>query len=556
MRITRRDLLTWGGGFTAGMLVTPVPWKLMDDTAKWTQSWPWIPQPARGPVEVKSSFCTLCPRGCGMRVRLAAGWPVGVAGLAHHPATGGALCPLGFAAHQLNWHPRRLRQVYHRGRPAWWSDAVAAFQKAAAEGPIAIVDGWPRRAASSIFEDFARRQRGAYYVELSAEERSLEPYAVWSGVPAAALGYDLENAGTIISFGAPLLDGWGAPGRLAKLWSERAAGMSEPGVRLIQVEPSLSRTANSAWQWVRITQGGEAALAAGLVRVLLEERLVAARGPMPQITLADSAERSGVRADAIRELARTLVAHGSVVAIAADADPAIAALNVVLGAVGARGGIVKRRDRAKSYSAAKRVTETFRAVLIDSTVTWDFVPQFAGEVFRFAAWDGGGSHADWLLPAPGFLEDLTDVPTAPASARETYAVALNLATPPPDVRSAAGVLMQIDPTLRPIEEIIRIRCRELFEARTGNLLREEATPVSDFESSEKVEEELRNGAVWEGCPPRAGGLRCELREWPRTIDSPHSETWTASWVPPVLPPLACKLYRESSLREPPARREI
>src|SRR5215467_8718580 len=135
MKISRRDLLTWGGGLTAGMLVTPVPWKLMDDTAKWTQNWPWIPQPSRGPTEVRSSFCTLCPWGCGMRVRLASGLPVGVAGMPHHPVTRGALCPLAFGAHQLNWHPRRLRQVLHRGKPASWSDAVAAFLKASAEGP-------------------------------------------------------------------------------------------------------------------------------------------------------------------------------------------------------------------------------------------------------------------------------------------------------------------------------------------------------------------------------------------------------------------------------------
>jgi hypothetical protein len=556
MKITRRDLLTWGGGLTAGLLVTPVPWKLMDDTAKWTQNWPWVPQPARGPVEAKSSFCTLCPRGCGMRVRLAGGWPVGVAGMPHHPATRGALCPLGFAAHQLNWHPRRLREVSYRGRAASWSGALAAFRKATAEGPIAIVDGWPRRAASAIFEDFARRRGGAYCVELTAEERSLEPYAEWSGVPAAALGYDLENAGTIISFGAPLLDGWGAPGRLPRLWSERAAGMSEPGLRLIQVEPVLSRTANSAWRWIRVSQGREPALAAGLARVLIEERLVAARGPMPPTSLAESAALSGVAADAIRELARALVKRGPVIAIAADADPAIAALNVVLGAVGTRGGIVKRRERAKSYISAKRLAGTYRAVLIDSTVPWDFVPRLSGEVFQFATWDGGSSHADWLLPAPGFLEELTDVPAAPASARETYAIAASLAAPPPEVQRAAWFLAQIDPRLRPVEEVIRGRCEELFRASAGNLVREEARPVSEFASAEKVEEELRLGAVWEGGPPRVGGIRCELREWPQAAHSPQSGTWTAAWLPPVLPPLAAKLYQESSLREPPSRREI
>ena len=67
----RRDLLVWSAGAAAGLVVTPVPWKLLDDVSIWSQNWPWIPQPARGPVEVKQSFCTLCPNGCGLRVRMA-----------------------------------------------------------------------------------------------------------------------------------------------------------------------------------------------------------------------------------------------------------------------------------------------------------------------------------------------------------------------------------------------------------------------------------------------------------------------------------------------------
>jgi len=152
MKFTRRDLLVWSAGAAAGLVCTPVPWKLLDDASIWTQNWPWIPQPAHAPVETKDSFCTLCPSGCGMRVRMAAGWPVGVAGMRTHPISRGALCPLGFAAHQLVWHPQRLRAVQHRGGLSSWDGARAAFAKACAEGPIVIVDGYPGRAASSVFE--------------------------------------------------------------------------------------------------------------------------------------------------------------------------------------------------------------------------------------------------------------------------------------------------------------------------------------------------------------------------------------------------------------------
>ena len=84
--------------------------------------------------------------------------------------------------------------------------------------------------------------------------------------------------------------------------------------------------------------------------------------------------------------------------------------------------------------SAEAVIPSARAVLIDSSVPWDFVPQTDAEVFRFAAWDGGSSKADWLLPAPGFLEELTDVPTAPTSAIETYAVAPESVKAPPQTR--------------------------------------------------------------------------------------------------------------------------
>src|SRR5579864_2261395 len=164
MKVTRRDLLMWSAGAAAGLMVTPVPWKLLDDTSIWSQNWPWIPQPARGPVEVRHTFCTLCPNGCGMRVRIAAGWPVGIAGVSSHPVSRGALCPLGFGAHQLNLHPQRLRSVRFRGVTSSWSEAQAAFARASRGGPVIIIDGYPGRAASSLFQTFIQKHEGSYRV--------------------------------------------------------------------------------------------------------------------------------------------------------------------------------------------------------------------------------------------------------------------------------------------------------------------------------------------------------------------------------------------------------
>ena len=144
------------------------------------------------------------------------------------------------------------------------------------------------------------------------------------------------------------------PDGSTRLWAERAAGSSDPQLRLIQVEGSLSRTAARAWQWIPVRAGSESALAAGLARVLIEERLVAARGPMPSLSVDEAADQTGLTSEAIRELARTIVARTPAVAIASDDNPAIAALNVVLGAVGTRGGIVRRSKQAQVACGGRR----------------------------------------------------------------------------------------------------------------------------------------------------------------------------------------------------------
>ena len=554
MKVTRRDLLAWSAGAAAGLLATPVPWKVLDDVSIWSQNWPWIPQPARGPVDVKQSFCTLCPKGCGLRVRMAAGWAVGVAGSSTHPVSQGALCPLAFAAHQLNWHPQRLRIVRHGSSRSAWAEAQAAFARASKEGPVVVIDAYPGRAASSVLESFAEKQGGSYRVLAPAELRALAPYEQWTGIPAASLGYDLENANTLISFGAPMLDGWGTPGRFTRLWAERAAGMSDPQLRLIQIDSSLSRTAARAWQWIEIREGSESALASGLAGALLEQNLVPAHSPVPSTTLAASAAQTGISIERIRELARIMVAKTPALVVARDDDPAVAALNVLLGSLGKRGGVLRHSERVKPYVAAESALGNPRAVLIDASVPWDFVPQADAEIFRFAAWYGGATKADWLLPAPGFLEELTDLPTAPGCSARTYGIAPALLKATSEVQSAAHFLCSLDGSLPTTAKIIDVRCEDQFRRREGNVYAQDITAMGKFSSVQSFKEQLWKGAVWAGEPSLSKDFPCRLNEWPAPTGAASPESWATEWSPAVMPPLASKVYQESGLRKSSSRR--
>ena len=475
MKPTRRDVLALGGGVVAGVFFTPIPWKLLDDASIWTQNWPWIPQPVKGPVEWKESACSLCAAGCALRVKMAGGYAVGLSG------KNGALCALGYGAHQMNWHPQRLTVVRHNAEPSTWEAAEAAFQKACAEGPVAIVDGRAGRGASQVYRQFAEKTPGALYaVVRTPEEEALRPVAAIAGVPVERLGYDLENTKVVLSLSAPMLEGWGGPQRVQRLW---------PAMQIIQAETELSRTGSCASRRVQIKSGGEAALAMALAHVLLDEKL--ATGPRPGTSLAEALTLAGVELSEVQSLARTLAGELAAVVISARPEPAVAALNVLLGAVGAMGGIVARSGAPDAAKGMDELPGSLRAALLDSTVPWDQKPTGVTEVFRFTAWRGADEQG-WLLPAPGFLEEATDNP-ATGSRSEA------LLKPPAGVKTAVAFLGGSLPAAKPVESAI--------------------VP-----------------------------LTCKLAAWPASGSARDGQNgWSAGWTPAVLAPLATKLNQESKL---------
>ena len=107
LELSRRDLFLAGGGAVAGIALSPVPWKLLDDLSIWTQQPPTpTPRPA-GPLAFRFTSCALCPAACGLKARCFGAQPVGFAAVPGHPASDGGLCPLGLTAHHLAKHPLR-----------------------------------------------------------------------------------------------------------------------------------------------------------------------------------------------------------------------------------------------------------------------------------------------------------------------------------------------------------------------------------------------------------------------------------------------------------------
>ena len=79
--LTRRQALQCLGGGALGAMLSPLPWKLLDDLAIWTQNGAHVPRIPAGNPSTRFSHCTLCPAGCGLQVRCVDGRPVAVTGV-------------------------------------------------------------------------------------------------------------------------------------------------------------------------------------------------------------------------------------------------------------------------------------------------------------------------------------------------------------------------------------------------------------------------------------------------------------------------------------------
>ena len=175
MKISRRDILKFAVGSAAGIMLTPVPWKVLDDSAIWTQNWPWIPVPRKGETTTRFTTCTLCPAGCGIKARCIAGQPVSLTGVAAIRSVGDALShrprgtPSRISPGQSLYIPApvneirygriqtRLRSMKQQGPLPEPSDQSAAGES------VALLDQQPGRSISLFYRRIsARLPRGVY----------------------------------------------------------------------------------------------------------------------------------------------------------------------------------------------------------------------------------------------------------------------------------------------------------------------------------------------------------------------------------------------------------
>jgi molybdopterin-containing oxidoreductase family iron-sulfur binding subunit len=239
-----------------------------------------------------ATVCRECPAGCGMHVRNREGRAVKVEGNPNHPVNRGALCARGQAAVQGLYNPDRIREPLLKGsdggfRPITWEEAektlwekLRSVQKGEQKGKVVLLtplitgsllklaQGWTEAVGPGehhIYEPFAYEElRSANGLTFGREE-----------VPQ----YRIDKAEMLISMGAEFLDNWISPVEHSRGFGDMHGYRVEGVRKFVSIEPRRSLAAANADEWLHVMPGSEAAVALGMVNVILERGLNAPLSP-------------------------------------------------------------------------------------------------------------------------------------------------------------------------------------------------------------------------------------------------------------------------------------
>ena len=234
-------------------------------------------------IEEKQGFCTLCRSRCGTINSVRGDALIAVRPDPSHP-TGQSICMKGRAAPELVHSPHRLQYPMRRTRPkgdadpGWvrisWEEALsetaarlaAIRQQSGAEAvafAVTTPSGTPLSDSIDWIERFVRlfgSPNICYATELCNWHKDVaHAFTFGCGMPVA----DYANADLMLLWGHNPASTW--------LAQAQAIGRGrDAGAKLMVVDPRPTALALQAQSWLQVRPGTDAALALGLIHLLIE----------------------------------------------------------------------------------------------------------------------------------------------------------------------------------------------------------------------------------------------------------------------------------------------
>jgi menaquinone reductase, molybdopterin-binding-like subunit len=503
----RRDFLKTGGiAGTAGLI--------LDGCGKPQQLIPLLVAEDRfvpGEEGWVRTLCQQCSAGCGITVRVMQGESIRtidgqqkrvkavqakkIEGNPEHPISMGGTCARGQAGVQVLYHPDRIQTPLKlsgaRGsgqyQPITWKDAQQLLvtqlqQQQSTPDGIALLTGRRNRGTmGTILERFAAGLGTPNLVTYDPFDPApiRKAMALVTGVSRLP-AVDFANANYLLSFNANLFETFLSPVR--NIYSYGHMRQGRPGIRgtFVQAEPRLSQTAACADQWLPIKPGTEGLLALSIAHVIVNEKLYDAEfvgkstagfaawsASLGEYAPEKIAAQIDVPAASIQRVAREFATQRPSVAVGDSRDvaslTAIHALNALVGAFGAPGGILFGADEASGAESPKPEVDIHtligsmgasrvRALLLLDTNPVFTLPEGAALakalanvpfIASFASFlDESSVMADLILPSHTTLERWVDDVPEPGVGFSVRTIGQPVVEPRWDTRDPGDVLIE------------------------------------------------------------------------------------------------------------------
>ncbi|MBC8246552.1 MAG: hypothetical protein H8E81_03100, partial [Deltaproteobacteria bacterium] len=231
-----------------------------------------------------ASTCRECPAGCGVLAKNREGRIIKVEGNPLHPINKGKLCIRGQAAVQAIYNPDRILTPMLKEAGKWhpvtFRQAEAILRgksKQAAEkgyNRVRMITEVVGDTLHALFTDALKKWKSEAplvfesFAYESLKTANREVFGV-DGLPS----YRMDKADLLVVFGADFLETWLSPVEYArKFKAMHAVGKGKKG-RFIFVSPYQSLTGANSDLWISCNPGGEAVLALGILRELLNRNM-------------------------------------------------------------------------------------------------------------------------------------------------------------------------------------------------------------------------------------------------------------------------------------------
>ncbi len=487
MALDRRGFLKFAIGGAVGTLFTPLPWKLADDVAIWTQNWPWIPRLPRGEVTTKYTLIKYPPYEYGAQVSIIKGNPITIAGEKNHYLSRGGAEAVGLSSVALLYSPARIKSplLKKNGKfvPISWEEGEKILlerlnQAKTQKNGLLFISGDSTSSSSEIFSAFVSALDSCLYFFEPSDRNTY--FTLWHNLfnGQGEIGFDLENADHLLVVGCNPLDSWGTPVRNQRLFGERKWSMS-------CISPTSNNTAVVAEKWLCVPRNKlhKVVLAIASSILSLQPRLQQVPGMEEFVSYvrnnfspADIAKDTGLNIKEIHEEAKKLlkakypiVIGGSPCNGGGDRATIVGCmlLNILLGRINQKGGIrciprppkvLKSAEDQKDILLKDLIKELVEqgtsgikmALFYETNPFYSYPPAIREELKKipykisFSTFlDETALECDLILPSAHFLEREDDCYTPFGSGEANYSVYERVIPPFHNVRSIPDFILSV-----------------------------------------------------------------------------------------------------------------